>query len=249
MASKLPPERFPYTYVLDSEYQHVGGKQQKPVCLEAYGFNKGRRIEVFFNTPAVNPFPDLGNSLFIGYNLPSELKTLLALGWPLPAHCIDLYVEFLNMINGEWRDGERLVDLGAGLVDAVKAFGGNPMDFWKTNKEVEQNYILQHGTVPPEGVTSEAHRNRILAYCEEDITATVWLAQQMATHLDIDQALWRGAFTKAVAFFEHNGLPVDSERFRAIERESSKLKLSIANKIEGTHNFGVYVVEGGETKK
>jgi hypothetical protein len=42
---------------------------------------------------------------------------------------------------------------------------------------------------------------------------------------------------------------VDGERFHAIENESSKLKLSIANKIEETHRYGVYVVEGKETTK
>jgi hypothetical protein len=42
-------------------------------------------------------------------------------------------------------------------------------------------------------------------------------------------------------------IPVDAERFRSIERGSLKLKLSIANKIEETHRYGVYVVEGNET--
>jgi hypothetical protein len=120
------------------------------------------------------------------------------------------------------------------------------MDFWKSCKEEEQKYIIENGTTPPEGVTMEAHRNRILTYCAQDVNATVWLGRQMLPGLDVDQALWRGRYCKASAFFEHNGVPVNAERFRAIERESLKLKLSIANKIEKAHGYGVYVIEVGK---
>ena len=156
--SKLSPERFPYVYVPDTEYVAPAGESQHPVCLVAHGFNRGRRIEMFFDTPAANPFPDPKNTLFLGYNLPSELKTMLSLGWELPEHCIDLYVEFLNLINGRWRGKECLKDLGTGLVDAVTYFGGNPMEFWKSSKDEERDYIIQNGTTPPEGITMDAHQ-------------------------------------------------------------------------------------------
>jgi DNA polymerase family A len=249
MPSKLTPQLFPYVYVPDTEYVALPGEQQRPVCLVAHGFNKGRRIEMFFDAPAANPFPDLKNTLFLGYNLPAELKTMLALGWELPEHCVDLYVEFLSLINGKWRGKDCLKDLGTGLVDAVKYFGGNPMDFWKGNKEEERRYILENGLAPPTGTTMEAHQQRILQYCEEDVNATVWLGRQMLPEIDLDQALWRGKYCKPNAYFEHNGVPLDAERFHAIERESSSLKLSIAKKIEETHHYGVYVIEGRDTAK
>jgi hypothetical protein len=126
--TKLPPERFPYVYFPDTEYVALPGEKQRPVCLVAHSFNKGRRIERFFDMLAASPFCDPKNTLFVGYNLPSELKTMLSLGWDLPEHCIDLYVEFLNMINGKWRGKDCLKDLGTGLVDAVTYFGGNPMN-------------------------------------------------------------------------------------------------------------------------
>ena len=245
--TSLPVGRFPYAYVLDTEYVAAPGEKQSPVCLAAHGFNKGRRVALFFDQPRVCPFPDLKNTLFISYNLPAELKTMLSLGWELPEHCIDLYVEFLNLINGRWRGKDCLKDLGTGLVDAVTYFGGNPMDFWKTSKDKERDYIKENGTTPPEGITMEAHQTRILAYCEEDVNATVWLGRQMLRELDLEQAPWRGKYCKAHAYFEHNGIPVDAERFQAIERESLKLKLSIANKIEETHRYRVYVIEGKET--
>jgi hypothetical protein len=250
MSSRLPPDRFPYVYSVDTEYVGLPGEKQCSVCLVAHGFNKGqRRIEMFFDEPAANPFPDPQNTLIIGYNLPAEHKTMLELDWELPEHCIDLYAEFLNMINGRWCGRDCLKDLGTALVDAVTYFGGNPMDFWKGSKDEERNYVIKNGTTPPEGVTMEAHQRRILTYCDEDVNATDWLGRQMLPELDIEQALWRGKYTKAVAYFERNGIPVDKPRFEAIAHEAGNLKLSIARQIEDTHKYGVYAFGGKETTK
>jgi hypothetical protein len=90
--SSLPADKFPYVYVLDTEYVEAPDEKQNPVCLIAHGFNQGRRIEMFFDKPAACPFPDPRNTLFIGYNLPSELKTMLSLGWEQPEYCIDLHM-------------------------------------------------------------------------------------------------------------------------------------------------------------
>ncbi len=67
MFSRLPVERFPHGYVLDTEYQQEGGEQHRPVCLVAHGFNKGHRVEAFFDRPQPCPFPDLGNTVFVGF--------------------------------------------------------------------------------------------------------------------------------------------------------------------------------------
>ena len=249
MASKLSSSRFPYVYVLDAEFVAEPGEKQRPVCLVARGFNKGRDVEMFFDAPAQSPFADPANTLLLGYNLPAELQTMIALGWELPHHCIDLYIEFLNIINGVWRGRECLKDLGTGLPDAVRFFGGSPEEFWKSNKDEERRYVIENGTTAPTGISMDEHRRRILSYCREDVEATIWLGRQMIDDIDIEQALWRGQYTKANASFQHNGVPVDAERFRAIERDALKLKVNIARQIEGTHNYGVYIIEGKEGAK
>jgi hypothetical protein len=160
-----------------------------------------------------------------------------------------LYIEFLNIINGVWRGAQSLRDLGTGMPDAIAHFGGSPLEFWKADKDAERQYIIVNGTVPPIGVSPEAHRRRILDYCREDVEATIWLGQRMLGEFDLDQALWRGRYTKANAWFQHNGLPVDLGRFRAVEQQADRLKISIANEIECAHGYGVYVVEGAEGKK
>ena len=103
--------------MLDTEFAAPPGEKQRPGCLVARGFNGGRDVEMFFDRPAPRPFTDPENTLFIGYNLPAELQTMISLGWELPEHCIDLYVEFLNLINGVWHGNESLKELGTGLQD------------------------------------------------------------------------------------------------------------------------------------
>jgi hypothetical protein len=71
----------------------------------------------------------------------------------------------------------------------------------------------------------------------------------MLADLDLDQALWRGKYAQADAYFQHNGLPVNLNRFRTVEQQSEKLKVNIATTIESTHGYGVYVVEGAEDRK
>jgi hypothetical protein len=138
MASSLSPERFRYVYVLDTEFVAQPGEQQRPVCLVARGFNQGRDVEMFFDKPAQSPFADPANTLFLGYNLSAEFQTMLSLGWALPEHCIDLYIEFLNIINGVWRGAQSLRDLGTGMPDAIAHFGGSPLEFWKADKDAER---------------------------------------------------------------------------------------------------------------
>jgi len=277
----LIPDKFTHVYVLDTEYIARPGEQQKPVCLVAKGFKKARDIRMFFSKPQECPFVGVESdtTLFIGFNVPSEYKCFLALGWPLPHHTIDLYVEYRNLTNGLYRGKDSLWDLGTGLEDVVREMGGNPSEFWHGNKDAERKYVMRYGTMAPTGktqvsfnehgnfilidekgnevgepelpCTQEEHEARILRYCEEDARATHFAAQQILkeTDFDFDQALNRGSFCRAVAWFEHNGLPVDQKRFERVKRETTKLQIHIAREIESKHNYSVYAIEGKETTK
>jgi len=251
MALSVLTERFAHVYVVDTEYVAKPGERNHPVCLVARSVSDDADIGLFFDEQHPTPFQSPEETLLIGYNLSSELQTMLALGWQLPAHCLDLYVEFLNLVNGVWLGNTKLRELGTGLQDAVTSFGGSPTDFWRGIKDDERDYVLTHVTSAPEGVTQADHQKRILSYCREDVDATYWLAEQMLGEFDLDQALWRAQYAKADAWFQFNGLPIDLEKFRMIESSAEALKLDIAKQTEEKYGFGVYVVKGtidGKTK-
>lgn len=289
----LISDRFTHIYVIDCEFQAPDGEQQKPISVCAKGFRKARDIRMFLDQPNPQcPFVGLDSdtTLVIGYNLAAEYKTFLALGWQMPRHSIDLMYEYKNMTCGVWRGKDNLWDIGWGLEDAVRELGGNPGDFWKSEKSTMQRYCSFYGTQPPTGKpeiveaedgtrlyqdwdgtvhavpdppdaefrdffltprTREEHAEKILVYNMEDCVATHFVAQQIMSHPSYDeaQALNRGRFAVATAHFEHQGIPVDAERFETIRQNARKLQVHIALEIERTHNFGVYVIEGREDLK
>ena len=68
------------------------------------------------------PYPIGPDVLFVAYLASAELGCHLALGWPLPARVLDLYVEFRNAANGTKPPN------GFGLLGALTYHGQDAMD-------------------------------------------------------------------------------------------------------------------------
>jgi DNA polymerase I len=163
---------YPAVWVIDTEFQAPDGEQNRPVCLCARDQKSGREVELFFDQPAECPF-DLQNDLFICYNASAEWKTFLALCWGTPEHIVDLYFEFLNLINGVWLpdNSASVREVGTGLLAALQFFG-RPQAIKAAEKDEERDYINANGVVPPEGVSKADHQSRIIGYCWTDVDAT-----------------------------------------------------------------------------
>jgi DNA polymerase-1 len=100
--------------------------------------------------------------------------------------------------------------------------------------------------------TQEEHERLILDYNREDCVATHFVAQQIVRNspaYNEDQAIHRGRFAVSTAWFEHNGIPIDADRFGTIKKNAKKLQIHIAQEIEKQHGFGVYEIEGREDLK
>jgi hypothetical protein len=239
--SALIPSRFTQVWFIDTEFQAADGERNAPVSLCAYELRSRRKVEMFFDRAHENIFAD-PDALFVCYNAVAEWKTFLALGWEVPSNTIDLYVEYLNTVNGVWRGNTSVRELGTGLVDAMREHGLDPMS--SGEKEAERDYIIANGAKSPEGVAQEDHARRIVEYCWKDVRGTFQLAKRMLPGLDFEQALWRGAYTRPAAHYEHNGLPVNVGRYGQINARRSALQIEIAEKIEAKNGYGVYAIEG-----
>ncbi len=232
-------------WVIDTEFQQPDGEPNIPVCLCAEEVYSGRRLELFFDQPQGNPF-EFEGSLFIGYNAAAEWKTFIALGWELPVNVLDLYFEYLNHINGIWRGNQSLRKIGTGLVDALAEFGEESLSH--EEKSEEREYIIQWGIARPPGAAAEAHQRRILDYCWTDVEGTKKLLAKMLPGIDREQALLRGDYSKAVAWFEHNGLPIDP-LYHEIQLHRSELQVHIAREVEAKYGYGVFSIEGRKKPK
>jgi hypothetical protein len=225
---------FTSVWVIDTEFRQKDGERNEPVCLCALEVRTGRRLELFFDRHHDNPF-DYSDTLFVCYVASAEWKTFISLGWSLPPNVVDLYFEHLNTVNGLWYDNCNLRLTTTGLADAMAFYGLDGLSC--VEKQEERDFILSRTSYPPEA------QRHILSYCWKDVEGTAMLLGEMSAELDLDQALLRGAYSRSVAWMEHNGLPV-SPLYREVDEHRQALQVEIARKVEDAHGYGVFEIQG-----
>src|SRR5262245_38103025 len=196
--------RFDAIWHVDFEYRQDRNHQPVPVCCYAVEQYTGQEIEFWQDQLAAcrrAPWDTGPRSVMIAYASNAELSCFLALGWPLPAHVIDVYVEVIAAINGNdaiWTQKKR-----PSLLEALSLYG---IDYGMEASEKDRirNLILSKTDYTPH------ERWDIQNYNREDVVATLELLQRMAPATDLERSLFRGRYMAAVARMERCGLPVDS---------------------------------------
>jgi DNA polymerase I len=204
-ASDLAPillalAQFEELWVADFEYVSKPGHRPDVVCLVARELRSGQTIRLWRDQMGVAaPYRTDARALFICFTATAECTSHLSLGWPVPANVLDLSPLFRCVVNG------RAVPQGKGLLGAL-AYYGLPAVSAKY-KDAMRARILQG---PP--YTAE-EREKILTYCEGDVTETVDLLPKLLQEPDFDLgvALHWGEFVAVSALMEHRGVPLDME--------------------------------------
>jgi hypothetical protein len=185
-------------WTLDTEFRASPGERQQPLCLVAHELLSGRVVRIWLAdgaAPVAPPF-DLGpDSLFIAFFSSAEWGTFLTLGWDLPVHVLDLFVEFKLLTNGA------PPPYGVSLLGALRYFGLPTMD---AEEKVGMRALAMRG-----GPFTEAEKNDLVTYCEGDVRALDLLFAKMFPRIDMARALIRGRYMKAVARMEFVGIPID----------------------------------------
>src|SRR4051794_27123490 len=130
--------------------------------MVAHDLVSGQRWRLWADElPGKSPFPE--DALFVAYFASAEMGCFLALGWPLPAYVLDLYVECRGLKNGIAHAGS--------LIEAAHSFG-----FTLTTAEEKSAFrdrIIQGPPFSPE------ERTAILRYCESDVIITAELFRRV----------------------------------------------------------------------
>jgi hypothetical protein len=218
--------------VLDAEYVGRKGEPVIPVCLCAKSLVTGREWRIFAE-PGVRqacPLPVESDILYVSFSAPAEWSYFLASGWELPPTILDLYAEEMLLTNTQKDNrGRRYVP---SLLLTLAEYGLDAMT--AAEKEEMRNLILRGHPF------SDDERAAILDYCMEDVTSTAALLPAMLPHLNLEEALLRGSFTRAVAWIEHNGIPVDRPAYERLVQNWPELTSSLARHVEQEHGYGVY---------
>jgi hypothetical protein len=196
--------------------------------MVATEYRTGRTVRLWLDgrpAPARPPFDTGPGALVVAYFASAELGCFLALGWPPPAHVLDLYAEFKRHVCGR--------DHAPGkpsLAYALDWFGLESISV--TQKDQLRRLALRGGPY------ADAERRALLDYCESDVQALVRLLGRMAGLIDVPRAVLRGRFVQAVARMEANGVPIDVPTLALLNRHWRGLQRETVGRVDA--DFGVY---------
>ena len=228
----MPPrsglDAYREVWLVDFEFSAPPGERPTPVCLVAREFRSGRTLRLWqddLRGRRIPPYPIGPDTLFVAYFASAELGCHLALGWPLPARVLDLYVEFRNRVNGLSPPN------GFGLLGALTYHGLDAMDGAekKTMRE-----LASRG-----GPWTSDEREALLAYCESDVLALAKLLPKMEPELDLSRAVaCRGRYMGAVARMEWAGVPIDTETLSRLRSGWTSIQDRLIREVDS--RFGVF---------
>jgi hypothetical protein len=191
---------FPAVWSLDFEFSAPPGERPRPVCLVAREALTGNEMRLWeTDLVAMKEAPFSEGSLLVAYYASAEIGCFLSLRWDTAYPVLDLYAEFRCLTNG----GE--VPCGNSLLGALSYFGIVGMD--AAEKDEMRELALRGGPY------AANEREALLAYCREDVIAVERLLPALLATMsedDLERALLRGRYVKAVAAMEHHGVPIDT---------------------------------------
>jgi hypothetical protein len=106
---------FTEVWLVNFECDRDAGERPKPSRLTAQEYRSLRRLclewsDLYKSAP---PFEQGSRTLVVAYDAPAALGCQLTLGWPMPAHVLDLHAEFRGLTAGLTVPGD--YDLKAAL--------------------------------------------------------------------------------------------------------------------------------------
>jgi hypothetical protein len=194
---------YPTAWVLDFEYRHPDGHPlpEHIRCLVARDLKSGRELRLWADELPTDPPFDVEHDLFVAFAADAEWSCFLRLGWRLPAHVIDLRYEYLALRNAALRGRE---DRRASLQCVLRHYGLPRI----AAKPEMRDLAMQDR---PNEAYSADERAALLDYCAEDVHALEQILPVMLLGMRLDEAVWRGRFSCALATIERNGVSLDAE--------------------------------------
>jgi len=145
----LTLDRFGEIWAVDFEFHQPSGERPGVICMVAHEIRSGRSFLMWRDQLKGLRRPPYGigsDSLFIAYYASAEMNCHLSLGWGLPTHVIDLYVEFRCQVNGLPSPFDEKARYG--LLQALKWCGLESIGF--EEKEAMRNLAMRGGTFSEE---------------------------------------------------------------------------------------------------
>jgi hypothetical protein len=225
-----PLSSFRQVWAVDFEFHAPPGERPAPLCCVAREMRSGwlERHWLADGAPVLPPFGTGPDSLFVAFYASAELGCCLALGWPVPARILDLFVEFRCRTSG------LPTPCGSSLLGALAYFGADGLG--AIEKEELRKLAIRGGPFTP------AERLALLDYCQTDVDALARLLPAMLSGIDLPRALLRGRYMAAAARMEWAGVPVDTDTLDRMRTHWCPIKSRLIEEVD--RDYGVFVPTG-----
>ena len=227
---------FKEIWLVDFEFSAPPGERPVVRCMVAREVRTDRVLRLWEDQLTSLESPPYGidsGSLFVAYYASAEMACHLSLGWEMPDHVLDLFVEFRSQTNG------LNLPCGAGLLGALSWFDLDAIS--SADKEVFRQLAMRGGPY------CASERVALLDYCQSDVDSLYELLNVMAPHLDVPRALHRGRYMKAVARIEHCGIPVDGITLAKLRDCWDEIKFKLIERVD--ERFQVYDGQAFRTER
>lgn len=217
-------------WLVDFEFHPAHGREGNPpvpVCMVAREITSGRTLRLWQDELArlsAAPFPTDASALFVAYYAPAEMSCFIALGWPVPANVLDLFIAFRRHTNG------KRIPAGNGLLGALAYYG---LDALAADEKDAMRDLVLRGSP-----WDAAEQRAILDYCESDVLALAKLLPAMQGDIDWPRAALQGRYAVAVAQIEANGVPIDTDALAALKNGWQGIQHRLIAAVDA--GFGVY---------
>src|SRR5262249_33888984 len=211
-------------WCVDTEFNQSPGDLPDTICLVATEIRTGRWLRFFKGEiPKTAPYPLGADSLFVAFAASADLLCHIALGWGLPCHVFDPFAEFRNCTNSVDKTDQR-----ANLLAALAHFR---IPHATSEQKENMRKLAERG-----GPWSEKERISLLKYCESDVAFLPALFRRLAANFNLDQALERGRYTKAVAVMESIGVPIDVDILSDLRRKWVSIHLELISRVDDQYH-------------
>ena len=233
MYTELAHLPFQKIYAIDFEYFGSDGEIPNVVCMVVQDLRSGevsRHWQDDLQKMKTPPFETGEDIALVCYFAPAEVQSMLALGWDLDVSIIDLFAEFRCYTNG---------DPNVGRNSLVSALQFNGLDHLIPKEKDSMRDLILSG-----GPWSKGQRSAILDYCEQDVIAlgpllNAMLKRKPWSELQLNQALLRGRYMKAVGAMQHRGIPIDLNLLGTLNANWDAIKQKLIARVDT--QYGVYV--------
>jgi DNA polymerase-1 len=197
------------TYIIDFEFLSLPGCNPRPWCVAYHCLETGEENTIWLDGQNVSsPFPE--NFRMVAHYALAELGCFLELGWKLPTEVIDTLPEArvvrgqVPTTGGSW-----------GLLAVATQLGIPTMS---SDHKDTMRQLAMGDEIPLHS------REDLMRYCMEDVHAGHAIWQALMSQVNIQEAILRGRYLKALSQVERRGLCTDVDMVQRLMESMPEIR-------------------------